>query len=59
MSSIFERGGWFYVVIFIQEKKDGSYRMIRNFKQLSKHIEYEDFKMDSIKVDPFEVFWIL
>ena len=29
--------------IFTREKRDGSYRMILNLKQLNKHIEYEHF----------------
>ena len=35
--------------IFTQEKRDGSYRMILNLKQVNKHIEYEHFKMDSLQ----------
>ena len=35
--------------IFTREKRDGSYRMILNLKQLNKHIEYEHFKMESLE----------
>ena len=34
---------------FTREKRDGSYRMILNLKQLNKRIEYEHFKMDSLQ----------
>ena len=35
--------------IFTREKRDGSYRMILNLKQLNKHIEYEHFIMESVQ----------
>ena len=35
--------------IFTREKRDGSYRMILNLKQVNKHIDYEHFKMDSLQ----------
>ena len=35
--------------IFTREKRDGSYRMILNLKQLNNHIEYEHFKMESLQ----------
>ena len=35
--------------IFTREKRDGSYRLILNLKQLNKHIEYELFKMESLQ----------
>ena len=40
--------GIFMLFIFTREKRDGSYRMILNLKQLNKHIEYELFKMESL-----------
>ena len=41
--------GDFMSSMFTQEKRDGSYRMILNLKQLKKHIEYEHFKMESLQ----------
>ena len=41
--------GDFMSSIFTREKRDGSYRMILNLKQLNKHIEYEHFKMESLQ----------
>ena len=35
--------------IFTREKRDSSYRMILNLKQLNNHIEYEHFKMESLQ----------
>ena len=35
--------------IFTREKRNGSYRMILNLKQLKNHIEYEHFKMESLQ----------
>ena len=35
--------------IFTREKRDGSFRMIRNSKQPNKHIEYEHFKMEALE----------
>ena len=34
---------------FTREKRDGSYSMILNLKQLNKRIEYEHFKMESLQ----------
>ena len=41
--------GNFMLFIFTREKRDGSYRMILNLKQLNNHIEYEHFKMESLQ----------
>ena len=41
--------GDFMSSIFTREKRDCSYRMILNLKQLSKHTEYEHFKMESLQ----------
>ena len=41
--------GNFMLSIFTREKRDGSYRMILNLKQLNNHIEYEHFKMESLQ----------
>ena len=41
--------GDFMSSIFTREKRDSSYRMILNLKQLSKHTEYEHFKMESLQ----------
>ena len=41
--------GDFISYIFTREKRDGSYRIILNLKQLSKHIEYEHFKIKSFQ----------
>ena len=38
----------FISTIFLRPKKDGSFRMILNLKELNKFVEYEHFKMDSI-----------
>ena len=35
--------------IFTRDKRNGSYRMILNLKQLNNHIEYEHFKMESLQ----------
>ena len=35
--------------IFTREKRDGSYRIILNLKQLNKHINYEHFKIESFQ----------
>ena len=41
--------GDFMSFIFTREKRDGSYRMILNLKQLNKHIQCEYFKMGSLQ----------
>ena len=41
--------GIFMLFIFTREKRDGSYRMILNLKQLNNHIESEHFKMESLQ----------
>ena len=33
--------------IFIRPKKDGTYRLILNLKNLNDHVEYHHFKMDT------------
>lgn len=35
--------------IFLREKKDGSYRMILNLKQLNEFIVYQHFKMETLQ----------
>lgn len=35
--------------IFIRPKKDGSYRLILNLKQLNEAVEYHHFKMENLK----------
>ena len=40
-------GSDFMSSIFTLEKKNGSFRMIQNLKQLNKHNEYELLKMES------------
>ena len=35
--------------LFTREKRDGSYIMIFNLKQLNKHTKYEDSKMKSLQ----------
>ena len=35
--------------IFLRKKKDGTYRMILNLKQLNEFIVYRHFKMDSLQ----------
>lgn len=35
--------------IFLRQKKDGSYRMILNLKQLNEFIEYRHFKMETLQ----------
>ena len=42
--------GDFISFIFTREKWDGSYRIILNLKQLSKHTEYEHFKIKSFQM---------
>ncbi len=34
--------------IFVRPKKDGTYRLILNLKQLNQYIEYHHFKMDTL-----------
>ena len=41
--------GDFMSSLFTREKRDGFYRMIPNLKQLNKHTEYENFKMESVQ----------
>ena len=41
--------GHFMPSIFTREKRDGSYRLILNLKQLNKHNENEHFKMESLQ----------
>ena len=41
--------GDFMSFIFTREKRNDSCRMILNLKQLNKHIEHEDFKMESLQ----------
>ena len=38
----------FISTIFLRPKKDGSFRMTLNLKELNKFVEYEHFKMDYI-----------
>ena len=40
--------GEFISPIFIRPKKDGSYRLILNLKQLNESVEYHHFKMESV-----------
>ena len=35
--------------LFTREKRDGSFRMILNFKQLNKQVENEHFKIGSLR----------
>ena len=41
--------GDFMSSIFTRDKRDGSYRMILNLKQLNKPTECEHFKMESLQ----------
>ena len=41
--------GDFMSSIFTRNKRDGSYRMILNLKQLNKPTEYEHFKTESLQ----------
>ena len=41
--------GDFLSTIFVQPKKDGSYRMILNLKPLNEFVTYYHFKMDAIQ----------
>ena len=40
--------GEFIAPIFVLPKKDGTYRVILNLKNLNKHVEYNHFKMDML-----------
>lgn len=42
-------GKEFLSTIFIRPKKDGSYRLILNLKNLNEHVEYQHFKMDTLQ----------
>ena len=35
--------------IFVRPKKDGTYRLILNLKQLNEYVEYHHFKMDTLE----------
>ena len=39
--------GDFLSNVFLRPKKDGSFRMILNLKNLNSHVEYNKFKMDT------------
>ena len=41
--------GEFLSNVFFRPKKDGSFRMILNLKNLNLHIEYNKFKMDTLQ----------
>ena len=41
--------GEFISTIFIRPKKDGTYRLILNLKNLNDHVEYHHFKMDILQ----------
>ncbi len=41
--------GEFISTVFLRDKKDGSFRMILNLKDLNHSVEYKHFKMDTIK----------
>ena len=38
-----------FLLIFIFPKKDGTYRLILNLKNLNDHVEYHHFKMDTLQ----------
>ena len=40
--------GEFLSNVFLRPKKDGSFRMILNLKNLNSHVEYNKFKMDTL-----------
>ena len=40
--------GEFIAPIFVLPKKDGTYRVILNVKNLNKHVEFNHFKMDML-----------
>ena len=41
--------GEYISTIFIHPKKDGTYRLILNLKNLNEHVEYHHFKMDTLQ----------
>ena len=41
--------GEFLSNVFLRPKKDGSFRMIVNLKNLNSHVEYNKFKMDTLQ----------
>ena len=41
--------GEFLSNVFLRLKKDGSFRMILNIKNLNSHVEYNKFKMDTVQ----------
>lgn len=41
--------GEYISTIFIRPKKDGTYRLILNLKNLNEHVEYHHFKMDTLQ----------
>ena len=41
--------GEYISFIFIRPKKDGTYRLILNLKNLNDHVEYHHFKMDTLQ----------
>ena len=41
--------GEFISPIFIRPKKDSSFRLILNLKQLNTHVKYQQFKMDTLR----------
>lgn len=41
--------GEFLSNVFLRPKKDGSFRMILNLKNLNSHVEYNKFKMDTLQ----------
>ena len=43
------REGEFISTISIRPKKDGTYRLILNLKNLNDHVEYHHFKMDTLQ----------
>ena len=42
--------GEFISSVFVRPKKDGSHRMILNLKNPNKHVQYNHFKMDTLRV---------
>ena len=46
------REGEYISNIFIQPKKDGSYRLILNLKYLNQFVQYHHFKMENLKLVP-------